>query len=83
MGWEYHERTRDRFGRFAARAGKEQLHLRLTPHQTEKIRNAARAAQMEISQYVWRTLDSFWTLTVSGENSGTSGAGPGPRPPAG
>ena len=82
MGWEWHERERDRYGRFAARHKRNQLHLRLTPEQCGLIRNAAKAARMEVSAYVWQVLDQAWTdqLTEDGQEVVTSGGGPRPAP---
>ena len=65
MAWEWHERERDRYGRFATRHKKDQLHLRMTPEQCELIRNAARAARMEVSAYVWSVLDEAWAAQVT------------------
>ena len=65
MAWEWHERERDKYGRFAARHHKEQIHLRLTPEQCELIRNAAHAARMEVSAYVWHILDEAWAAKVT------------------
>ena len=75
MGWEYHERTRDRYGRFAARGGRCQVHLRLTQEQADMLHNGARAAAMELSAYVWACLDAYWAsqVTAHGDNTGTSG----------
>ena len=78
MGWEWHERERDRYGRFAARHKRNQLHLRLTLEQCGRIRAAARAAQMEVSAYVWKVLEK--ELTENGQEVGTSGGGPRPAP---
>ena len=65
MGWEWHDRERDRYGRFATRHKREQLHLRLTPEQCALIRNAARAARMEVSAYVWHVLDEAWAAHIT------------------
>lgn len=83
MAWEWHDRERDRYGRFAARHKRQQLHLRLTPEQIELIRAAARAAAMEISAYVWHTMDEAWKmqLTGDGEPVATSGAARPGGPP--
>lgn len=80
MAFEWHERERDRYGRFAARHKKDQLHLRMTPEQIRLIRSAAKAARMEISAYIWHMLDTAWAaqLTGDGEEVATSGGGPGP-----
>lgn len=85
MAWEWHERERDRYGRFAARHKKNQLHLRLTPEQCSLIRNAARAARMETSAYVWQLIDEAWRegLTANGQDAATSGGGPRPAPAGG
>lgn len=84
MGWEWHDRERDRYGRFAARHRRDQLHLRMEPAKIALIRNAARAASMEVSAYVWYVLDAYWAaqITENGENVATSGAAParGPGP---
>lgn len=74
MAWEWHERPRDRYGRFATRHKRDQLHLRLPPTQVETIREAARAARMEISEYIWRAVE---TVTANGQEVATSGGAPG------
>ena len=85
MGWEWHDRERDRHGRFAARHRRDQLHLRLEPARISIIRNAARAACMEVSAYVWHVMNEYWAaqITENGETMATSGAAParGPDPP--
>lgn len=74
MAWEWHERSRDRHGRFATRHRRDQLHLRLPPTQVETIRQAARAARMEVSAFVWHAVE---TVTANGQTVATSGGAPG------
>lgn len=79
MAWEWHDRPRDRYGRFATRHKRDQLHLRLPPAQIETIRQAASTARMEISAYVWQAVE---TVTANGQAVATSGgASGGVRPP--
>lgn len=66
MGWEYHNRERDTYGRFSGRgkrlANSAQLHIRLTPKQAKFIRAKAIANRMEIAAYVWAVIQQYYQL---------------------
>jgi len=52
MGWEYHNRSRDMQGHFEGWGQlPEQLHIRVTKTEGQRIRDAAWGAQMEISEW--------------------------------
>lgn len=52
MGWEYHERKRDAFGRFADEGKKDQIHMRIAPEQAERIRARALCLHKDITAYL-------------------------------
>ena len=52
MGWEWHDRERDRRGRFAMMGKRAQLHVRCTDAQLGRIQARAIARRMTISAYV-------------------------------
>ncbi len=52
MGWEWHDRARDRRGRFADGGKRAQLHVRCTEAQLVRIAARATARKMTISAYV-------------------------------
>ena len=52
MGWEWHNRERDRKGRFTGERRTEQLHIRVSEQELERIRAYANAEQMDISEYI-------------------------------
>lgn len=66
MGWEYHNRERDTYGRFSGRgkrlANSAQLHMRMTPKQAKFIRAKAIANRMEISEFVWAVIQQYYNL---------------------
>ena len=57
---EWHDRRRDRFGRFAPCQPAEpvQIHVRLSERRAERVRRAALAAQMSLGRYVARAIDA-------------------------
>lgn len=59
MGWEWHNRERDRCGQFAG--GREmlncQVHIRCTKAQRESIRARAFAQQKDITEYLLDLVD--------------------------
>ena len=78
MGWEYHDRKRDKHGRFARGWKTEQLHLYCTPHQAEAIRAAALASAKEVSRFcitaIMKQVEALQQQqTVNGENMCISG----------
>lgn len=52
MGWEWHDRARDRRGRFTFTGKRAQLHVRCTEAQLGRIQARATARRMTISAYV-------------------------------
>lgn len=52
MGWEWHNRARDRKGRFDGQHRTEQLHVRVSEKELERIRAFANAEHMNISEYI-------------------------------
>ena len=52
MGWEWHDRERDRRGRFAETGKRAQLHVRCTEAQLMRIAARATARRTTISAYV-------------------------------
>ena len=52
MGWEWHNRHRDRQGRFICSGVAAQLHVRCTEEQLARIRARACARQQTVSGYV-------------------------------
>lgn len=52
MGWEWHNRHRDRQGRFVCAGIDAQLHVRCTEDQLARIRARACARQQTVSAYV-------------------------------
>ena len=52
MGWEWHNRHRDRQGRFICSGVAAQLHVRCTEEQLARIRARACARQQTVSAYV-------------------------------
>lgn len=53
MGLEWHDRHRDRYGRFTANnpSAPIQIHIRITQAQAEKLRAAALEAQQSLRSY--------------------------------
>lgn len=66
MGWEWHNRRRDSYGRFSAdrrgrfRGNTAQIHIRWKPEQADFVRAKARENCMEIGEYIWGVLYSFY-----------------------
>lgn len=58
MGFEYHERRRDRFGRFAGyeHPARYQIHIRLTEKQSEALHRAALAVPCDLRQYCLKAI---------------------------
>lgn len=52
MGWEYHNRPRDRKGRFDSEGKVERLMVRVSHKGYESIRGRAYARHMSISEYI-------------------------------
>ena len=52
MGWEWHDRKRDRKGHFVCAGVEAQLHVRCTEDQLERIRVRASARQQTVSAYI-------------------------------
>ena len=52
MGWEWHNRQRDRRGRFDGLHRSEQLHIRVSELELEQIRAYANSQQQTISEYI-------------------------------
>ena len=52
MGWEWHDRERDRRGRFALQGKRAQLHVRCTEGRLMRIAARATARRTTISAYV-------------------------------
>ena len=52
MGWEYHDRHRDRRGRFLRLGTDEQIHIRCTPEDHALIQARAYARRMDITAYI-------------------------------
>ena len=71
MGWEWHDRRRNREGQFMPREHFDQIHLRLRRDEADRIRDAAKAQHMEISAWCVATL--LATLTEDGQPGSTSG----------
>lgn len=71
MSWEWHDRRRNQEGQFVPREHVDQIHLRLRRDEADRIRDAAKAAHMEIS--AWCVAVLLATLTADGEPRGTSG----------
>ena len=51
-GWEYHDRPRDRDGRFVDQYKKTQMNIRLTEQQHAAIRARAKALMMDMTAYL-------------------------------
>lgn len=72
MGFEWHDRHRDQYGRFAAinPAMPVQIHIRMTAARAEAVRAAALAAHQDMGRYVADAIDARLLkdghLTVSG-----------------
>ena len=88
MGLEWHDRRRDKYGRFAAVTPPApiQLHIRITETRAELVRRAALAARQDMGRYVATAIDA--RLTVDGylSGEGTAAAEPstsGCAPPRG
>ena len=66
MGMEWHERRRDKYGRFAVRRPPEpvQLHVRMIEARADLVRRAALAARQSIGAYVAAAVDQ--RLTADG-----------------
>jgi uncharacterized protein (DUF1778 family) len=66
MGMEWHDRKRDRYGRFAMRRPPEpvQLHVRMTEARADLVRRAALAARQSLGGYVAGAVDE--RLTADG-----------------
>lgn len=66
MGMEWHDRQRDRYGRFAMRRPPEpvQLHVRMTEARADLVRQAALAAHVSMGHYVAAAVDQ--RLTADG-----------------
>lgn len=59
MGWEWHNRRRNSRGQYDALAplpDKQQVHIRMPYKEAQAVREAARAAQEELSDYVRRAI---------------------------
>lgn len=69
MGWEYHDRRRNRDGQFMSREHTDQIHLRMRHDQAERIRDAARASHMEISAYCMTAIEG--RMTADGQRAHT------------
>ncbi len=52
MGWEYHERHRDRLGRFLSLGAEDQIHIRCTPGTHALIQARATARATDITGYI-------------------------------
>ena len=52
MGWEWHNRERDRKGRFDGQRRGAQLHIRVSELEIEQIRAYANSMQMDISEFI-------------------------------
>ena len=52
MGWEYHDRHRDRKGRFLRLGTEDQIHIRCTPTAHALIQARAYARHMDITGYI-------------------------------
>lgn len=66
MGLEWHDRPRDKYGRFAQRRPPEpvQLHIRMTEARAGLVRRAALAARQSLGGYVAGAVDQ--RLTADG-----------------
>jgi hypothetical protein len=66
MGMEWHDRKRDKYGRFAMRRPPEpvQLHVRMTEARAKLVRRAALAARQSLGAYVAAAVDQ--RLTADG-----------------
>lgn len=71
MGWEWHDRRRNKEGQFMSREHTDQIHLRLRHDTAEQIRHAARAAHMEISEFCLVAIEG--AIAENGQAAGTSG----------
>ena len=75
MGMEWHDRPRDRYGRFAQRRPPEpvQLHIRMTQARADLVHRAALAARQSLGGYVAGAIDQ--RLTADGYMDGETAAG--------
>ena len=75
MGMEWHDRRRDRYGRFAMRRPPEpvQLHVRMTEARADLVRRAALAAHVSMGRYVAAAVDQ--RLTADGYLDGETATG--------
>ena len=78
MGWEYHDRRRDKYGRFSRGRRTAQLHLYCTPRQAEAIRVAALASAQDVSCFcitaIMKQVEALQQQqTVNGEDMCISG----------
>ena len=87
MGMEWHERRRDKYGRFMViePAAPVQLHIRTTEARAALVRRAALAAKMDVGRYVAKAIDARLTADgylTDGDDATTAGCTIG-APPAG
>lgn len=71
MGWEWHDRRRNREGQFVSREHFDQIHIRLRRDEADRIRDAAKARHMEISEFCVYAIGKL--LTADGQTEATSG----------
>ena len=74
MGWEYHDRRRNKDGQFVPRENYDQIHLRLRRDEADRIRDAAKIEHMEISAWCVATL--LAVITANGQGGPTNGGPP-------
>ena len=75
MGMEWHDRKRDKYGRFAMRRPPEpvQLHVRMTEARADLVHRAALAARQSLGGYVAGAIDE--RLTADGYLGGEAATG--------
>ena len=80
---EWHERRRDKYGRFAAitPAMPVQLHVRMTEARAALVRKAALDAKQDVGRYVAAAVDA--RLTADGYLDQDAGADTSGAPPMG
>ena len=71
MGWEWHDRRRNKEGQFVPREHFDQIHLRLRRDEADRIRDAAKIEHQEIS--AWCVAKLLAAITADGQTEATSG----------
>lgn len=81
-GYEWHDRLRDEHGRFAKLTGEyvQQIHIRMTKENADRLREACRARRIEVGKFCRRAINAALEALPLTDNSGIPTA---PRPGAG